>query len=267
MIDIIFVLILGLFIGSFLNCVACRIFLEEDFVLKNSYCPNCKHKLSALDLVPVFSFLLLKGKCRYCKDKISWQYPMVELGTGIVFALIYYYLGFNLLGSFSGYQLWNLIYLWVVFSLLVIAFIYDARHYLIPDRVTFSGIIISLCWIGFSFYSKILTAGDVLAFIYSGVFASLFFFCLWFFSRGKAMGFGDVKLVFLMGLILGFPNIIVALFFAFMSGAIIGLILIAKGAKKMKSQVPFGPYLIVGTLFALLYGPQVINWYWSLSLK
>ncbi|MCK9578479.1 prepilin peptidase [bacterium] len=267
MIDIIFVFILGLFIGSFLNCVACRIFLEEDFVLKNSYCPNCKHKLSALDLVPVFSFLSLRGKCRYCKDKISWQYPMVELGTGIVFALIYYYLGFSLLGNFSGYQIWNLFYLWIVFSLLIIAFVYDARHYLIPDRITFSGIIVSFLWIGFSFYSKILTAGEVLGFVYSGVFAALFFFCLWFFSRGKAMGFGDVKLVFLMGLVLGFPNIIVALFFAFMTGAVVGIILIIRGAKKMKSQVPFGPYLIVGTLFALLYGPQVINWYWSLSLR
>jgi len=267
MIDIIFVFILGLFIGSFLNCVSCRIFLEEDFVSKNSYCPNCKHKLSALDLVSVFSFLLLRGKCRYCKDKISWQYPLVELGTGLVFAAIYSYLGFSLMGSFSGYQLWNLIYLLVVFSLLIIAFIYDAKHYLIPDRITFSGIIVSLCWIAFSFYSKIITTGDVLSIIYSGVFASLFFFCLWFFSRGKAMGFGDVKLAFLMGLILGFPNIIVALFFAFMTGAIVGVVLIAKAAKKMKSQVPFGPYLIAGTLFALLYGPQAINWYWSLSVR
>ncbi|MFA6251910.1 MAG: prepilin peptidase [Candidatus Paceibacterota bacterium] len=267
MIDIIFVFAFGLFIGSFLNCIACRIFLEEDFVLKNSYCPNCKHKLSALDLVPVFSFLLLKGKCRYCKDKISWQYPLVEIATALVFALIYNYLGFNLFGFFNGYQLWNLIYLWVIFSLLIIAFLYDARHYLIPDRITFSGIVVSLCWIAFSFYFKTFNAGDVLSFIYSSVFASLFFFCLWFFSKGKAMGFGDVKLVFLMGLILGFPNIIVALFFAFALGAIIGLILIMRGSKKMKSQVPFGPYLIAGTLFALLYGPQAINWYWSLSLR
>ncbi|MDD5639577.1 MAG: prepilin peptidase [Candidatus Pacebacteria bacterium] len=267
MIDFIFVFILGLLVGSFLNCISCRIFLEEDFVIKNSYCPNCKHKLSALDLIPVFSFLLLKGKCKYCKDKISWQYPLTEIGTGLVFTAIYWSLGFNLLESFTGYQIWNLIYYWTIFSFLIIAFIYDARHYIIPDRITLSGIIISLCWIGFSYYSNALSLENVLPIIYSGVFASLFFFCLWFFSQGKAMGFGDVKLVFLLGIILGFPNIIVALFFAFTSGALIGILLILRGEKKMKSQVPFGPYLIAGALFALIYGSNVVNWYWSLSLK
>lgn len=267
MIDFIFVFIIGLFIGSFLNCVSCRIFLEEDFIVKKSYCPNCQHKLSALDLVPVFSFLLLKGKCRYCQNKISWQYPLAELGTGFVFLIIYYSLGFNLFESFTGYQIWNLFYLWIIFSLLIVAFIYDAKHYIIPDRITFFGILISLCWIGFSFYQNIFTTEIVLSSLYSGIFASFFFFCLWLFSQKKAMGFGDVKLVFLIGLILGFPNIIVALFFAFLSGAVIGLLLVLRGEKKLKSQVPFGPYLIAGTLFALIYGPQVINWYWSLSLR
>ncbi|MCK9393557.1 MAG: prepilin peptidase [Candidatus Paceibacterota bacterium] len=267
MIDFIFVFVLGLFIGSFLNCVSCRVFLEEDFVIKNSYCPNCKHRLSALELIPVFSFLLLGGRCSHCKNKISWQYPLVEIATGLVFVAIYWSLGFNLLGTFTSYQVWSLIYYWTIFSFLIIAFIYDARHYIIPDRITFFGTIISLGWIAFSFYSNILSMENILPIIYSGVFASLFFFCLWFFSRGKAMGFGDVKLVFLLGLILGFPNIIVALFFAFTLGAFIGILLIAKGEKKMKSQVPFGPYLIAGTLFALIYGSDIVNWYWSFSLK
>jgi leader peptidase (prepilin peptidase)/N-methyltransferase len=267
MIDFIFVFIIGLFIGSFLNCVSCRIFLEEDFVIKNSYCPNCNHKLSAIDLVPVFSFLLLKGKCRYCNDKISWQYPLAELATGIVFVLIYAHLGFNLLGFFTGYQIWNLIYLLSVFSFLVIAFIYDAKHFIIPDKVTISGIVVSLIWIAFSFFTGNYQGEQILSTIYSAVGASLFFFFLWLFSKGRAMGFGDVKLAFLLGLILGFPNIIVALFFAFTVGAVMGLLFIISGEKKMESQVPFGPFLILGTLFALILGSQAVAWYWSIGVK
>jgi leader peptidase (prepilin peptidase)/N-methyltransferase len=267
MIDFLFVLIIGLFVGSFLNCVACRIFLEEDFVLKNSHCPNCNHRLNAVDLVPVFSYLLLKGKCRYCSEKISWQYPLAELGTGIVFVLIYWHLGFNLLEYFTGYQIWNLIYLWIVFSLLIIAFIYDAKHYIIPDKVTFAGIIISLIWIAFSLYSGAYNMDQVLSSIYAALFSSLFFFFLWLFSKGKAMGFGDVKLVFFLGLILGVPNMIVALFFAFTVGAAMGLVLISSGDKQMKSQVPFGPFLIAGVLFALILGSQTIDWYWSLGVR
>ncbi len=267
MIDFLFVFIFGLFIGSFLNCVSCRIFLEEDFVLKNSYCPHCSHKLSAADLVPVFSFLLLKGKCRYCEEKISWQYPLAELATGIVFLLIYWYLGFSLLGLFTGYEIWNLIYLWIAFSLLVIAFIYDAKHYIIPDKITFSGIIISLVWIIFSYHSGAISSNQFIGHINIALLSSLFFFFLWLFSKGKAMGFGDVKLVFFLGLLLGFSKMIVALFFAFTVGAAIGLLLISSGDKKIKSQVPFGPFLIAGTLFALLLGNQAIDWYWSLGVR
>ncbi|MDD4409058.1 MAG: prepilin peptidase [Candidatus Pacebacteria bacterium] len=267
MIDFIFVFTIGLFIGSFINCVSCRIFLEEDFVLKNSHCPNCNHKLSAMDLVPVFSFLLLKGKCRYCKEKISWQYPLAEIATGLIFVLIYSHLGFNLLEYFSGYQVWNLIYLWIAFSLLIIAFIYDAKHYIIPDKVTFLGIVISSVWIIFSLYNNSITPEMGVGYVYSAFFSSLFFFSIWLFSRGRAMGFGDVKLVFFLGLLLGYPNMLVALFFAFTVGAGIGLIMISSGGKKMKSQVPFGPFLIAGALFALMCGSQAIDWYWSLGVR
>jgi prepilin signal peptidase PulO-like enzyme (type II secretory pathway) len=187
--------------------------------------------------------------------------------TGVVFTLIYWHLGFNLLEYFTGYQIWNLFYLLIAFSLLMIAFIYDTKHYIIPDKVTFSGIVVSIVWIIFSFYTGHFKSGEVIGFFYSALFSSIFFFFLWLFSKGKAMGFGDVKLVFFLGLILGFPNILPALFFAFTVGAALGLMMISKGEKKMKSQVPFGPFLIAGTLFALLCGSQAIDWYWSLCVK
>jgi prepilin signal peptidase PulO-like enzyme (type II secretory pathway) len=192
---------------------------------------------------------------------------LAELATGIVFTLIYWHLGFNLLEYFTGYEIWNLLYLWIAFSLLAIAFIYDAKHYIIPDKITFSGIVISIVWLAFSFFNGSMDGATLLGSIYAAFLSSLFFFFLWLFSRGKAMGFGDVKLVFFLGLLLGFPKMVVALFFAFTVGAGIGLLLISSGGKKMRSQVPFGPFLIAGALFALLYGTQTIDWYWSLGVR
>lgn len=238
----IFIFLLGLIIGSFLNCVIYRIEVKKSFLKGRSICPKCKHTLAWYDLIPILSFLTLEGKCRYCKKPISWQYPAVEFLTAAVFVWIFYFFGLP-----------AAVFYWIIASLLIIAFIYDLKHFIIPDRITFLGILLVLMF-------RIKDA----TYLEAAFGAMLFFLAIYLISRGKWMGFGDVKLAFLMGLLLGFPNILTALFFSFMIGAIAGIGLIAAKKKKLKSEVPFGPFLVAGTFIALFWGQQIIQWYINL---
>jgi leader peptidase (prepilin peptidase)/N-methyltransferase len=207
----IFVFLLGLIVGSFLNCVIYRIEMEEQggitcfikgrpqkksfgFLRGKSFCPHCKKKLAWYDLFPVLSFIALKGKCRNCKKKISWQYPLVELGTALLFLLI----------VSSRLTFLSEFFLLIISSLLVIVFVYDLKHMIIPDRIIFSAIIITFIYQLFNF--KLGVLNNLLMGLIAG---SLFLFVV-LISNGKWMVAGDVKLAFLIGLLLGFPNFIVA---------------------------------------------------------
>lgn len=249
-----FIFIFGVCIGSFLNCVIYRLETNKK-INGRSFCPNCKHKLCWKDLFPVFSFIFLGGKCKYCKGKISWQYPVVEIATGILFLCIY---------NFTPLNYINLVFLFYIISALIIIFIYDLKHYIIPDKILFPAIIITAvydifvqCWLNYGFFNVASFENYFLA----TIIASGFFFLIFFFSKGKAMGFGDVKLAILMGLLLGLTNVLVALFLAFFVGALTGSGLMALKRKKIKSEIPFGPFLILGTLIALFYGEIIIKWY------
>jgi prepilin signal peptidase PulO-like enzyme (type II secretory pathway) len=241
------IFVFGLIIGSFLNCAVFRLAKNESFLKGRSYCPNCRHQLLWLDLIPLFSFIFLRGKCHYCQKTISWQYPIVELATGILFVFISFF-------SFPAFLATG--YFLLIASLLIVIFIYDLKYYLIPDGAIFSAIIISGLWS--------LASGQILNNIGAAAGASLFFLLIFLVSRGRWMGFGDVKLAFFMGLFLGFPNILTALFLAFLIGAIIGVCLITFGRKKFSSEVPFGPFLILGTFLALFFGERLISWYLGL---
>ncbi len=257
------IFIFGTIVGSFLNCVIYRLAPHQynggGFLKGRSYCPLCKHTLSWQDLVPVLSFLFLKGKCRHCQKKISWQYPLVELSTGILFLLIY------LINRGPSSVIFN----WVVGSFLIIIFIYDLKHYIIPDKIIYPAIIIALI---FNYLASVYGSEggeEIYLFDYqflSAFGAAAFFLLIVLISRGKWMGVGDIKLAFLMGLILGWPNILVALFSAFFIGAVIGTGLIAAGRKKLSSEVPFGPFLVTGTFLAMLCGEEIIDWYLNLFL-
>lgn len=248
-----FVFFLGLIIGSFLNCVIYRLEENKSFLKGRSFCPKCKHVLAWYDLIPILSFLYLRGRCRYCKKKISLQYPLVELATGFLFVFIYDFLMSDSRGTS------DILFYFVISGFLIIIFVYDLKHYLIPDQVIYPAIGITLIY-------------DLLIYDIHGmseIFASAlgaagFFLAIVLISRGKWMGAGDIKLAFLMGLILGWPNILVALFFAFFSGAIIGIGLVLAKSKSFKSEVPFGPFLAAGTLMAMFYGQNLINWYLNL---
>ncbi|PIQ98251.1 MAG: prepilin peptidase [Candidatus Nealsonbacteria bacterium CG11_big_fil_rev_8_21_14_0_20_39_9] len=261
----------GLVMGSFLNCIIYRLQTGESFLKGRSFCPHCRHALSWQDLIPVFSFLILKGKCRYCQKPISWQYPLVELATGIIFLLIVWNLEFGICLEFG---IWNLLFYLLISCFLIIIFVYDLKHYIIPDAVIYPAIAIAflyqlfrmLNFVNWNLFGIWNVESGILRPISSAFLASLFFLAIVFLSQGKWMGLGDVKLAFLMGLFLGFPNILVALFLAFFIGAIIGIGLIISGKRTLKSEVPFGPFLITGTFIALFWGNQITNWYLSLFI-
>ena len=261
----------GLVMGSFLNCIIYRLQTGEGFLKGRSFCPHCRHELSWQDLIPIFSFLILKGRCRYCRKPISWQYPLVELATGIIFLLIVWNLEFGICLEFG---IWNLLFYLLISCFLIIIFVYDLKHYIIPDAVIYPAIAIAflyqlfrmLNFVNWNLFGIWNVESGILRPISSAFLASLFFLAIVFLSQGKWMGLGDVKLAFLMGLFLGFPNILVALFLAFFIGAIIGIGLIISGKRTLKSEVPFGPFLITGTFIALFWGNQITNWYLSLFI-
>lgn len=267
----IFIFIFGLIVGSFLNSVVYRLENGQSFIKGRSYCPNCEHSLNWLDLVPVFSFLILRGRCRYCREKISFQYPLIETITGVLFLLIFkfYLSGF---GKFSDFffqsqflfylvQFLSLIFLFIIFSLLIVIFVYDLKHYLIPDQIVYLGIIVSFFYdLRYFLFNQ---SDNFKSAIFSALGASLFFLFIVLISKEKWMGAGDVKLAFLMGLLLGFPNILPALFLSFFIGAIIGLGLVFFHKKKLKSEIPFGPFLIIGTFLSFFWGEAIIDWYIS----
>jgi len=247
-----FIFLFGLAVGSFLNCIIYRLEEGESFLRGRSFCPHCGHILSFGDLIPVLSFLILKGKCRYCSQKISWQYPLVEISTGLLFISL-----LNLTQVRPVY-----FYLLLMGCFLIIIFVYDLKHYIIPDKIIYPAIAIAFLYRLFTILN-LPAPLEAEGFLMGGfgILPSVFFLAIIIFSRGKWMGLGDFKLAFFMGLFLGWPKILVALFLAFLIGAIIGLGLVLSGKKRLQSEVPFGPFLITGTFISLFWGQNIINWY------
>jgi len=260
-----FIFVLGLIVGSFLNCVIYRLEEEKSFLKGRSFCPACKKELAWFDLIPVLSFIFLRGRCRYCKARISWQYPLVELANGVIFLSLYVWL-LPLSGS-SLINFFNLFYYWVVSAFLVVIFVYDLKHYVVPNITIYLAIIISLLWrlVGWLAFDPSAWL-EFLKVIGIALVPAILFLLIVLLSRGRWMGEGDISIVFLMGLILGWPGILVALAIAFYSGAIIGLGLMAIGRKKLKSAVPFAPFLIAGIFLSLFWQSQLIDWYQALFL-
>ena len=272
------IFIFGLAVGSFLNCTIYRLQKEEEFLVKRSYCPNCKRTLGWQDLIPVLSFVFLKGKCRYCQRPISWQYPLVEISTALIFLLIFKsQFPWTPLGGLPeglitnellvlNFNFLKTLYYLAIASFLIIIFVSDLRYYIIPDKIIYSAIGLALIYNIFLFFVFHHSFKTFLNPLLSAILASAFFLAIVLISRGKWMGWGDPKLAFFMGLLLGFPNIIVALFLAFLLGAIIGLGLILTNRKTLKSEVPFGPFLVTGTFIALFWGNGIIQWYLNLFI-
>lgn len=259
--------IAGLIIGSFLNVIIYRLRLM-DTILGRSNCPHCASQIRWYDNIPLLSFILLRARCRDCEGKISWQYPAVEFFTGIIFVLISRYF-FNFLDLMS---LWETGFYLIIASLLIVLLVYDWQYMEVPILIFWiilSVIAVNLAFIGFSEINlSVVTDGfKSLSIFYNligGFVAWLFFFCLVFFSKEKWMGWGDVYVGLLAGLILGWPNILFGLLLSFTIGSIfsVGIILSKKG--NMQSQVPFVPFLVLGTFLAIFITrefPFILNYF------
>lgn len=241
--------VFGLIIGSFLNVVILRFEDLKSIFTTRSHCPHCKKEISWYDLIPFFSYIALAGKCRACKAGISMQYPLVEVGTGLIFAALFCKFGLSIQFGF----------LLAIISILIVVFTYDILHYLVADILVW--IAIGL-WVLYLAISYLLSPNlSFLSSIYGGLLWGGFLALMVVLSREKWMGAGDIKLGFLLGAMVAWPNVLVALFFTFSLGGIFGIILIALKRKGMKDMVPFAPFMILGMLITLFFGQVILDWY------
>ena len=240
---------IGLFIGSFLLVVIDRFPRGESIFFGRSHCEMCGHSLSWYDLLPILSFVLLKGKCRYCHKPYGFSYPFVEVVTGLAFASIPFF--FPMVHSLE------LLILCIVLSCFIVIFFCDLFYGLIPDVAV---LILTCATLGYIFVEKLPFLTHVLA----GFGAMGFFFLLYIVTKKKGMGFGDVKLAFPLGFLLGFPQVILGFYVAFLTGAIVALILIVIHKKRFRGDtISFGPFLVFGAYIALIGGYGL----WSFFLQ
>ncbi len=256
MLLIVLTFIFGLLVGSFLNVVILRLKSQEDIMLARSHCPKCRTTLQVWDLLPVISFVLLRGRCRYCQTRIAWQYPLIELATASLMAGTTYVVtqGQGLSSLTDSYAVIAWLRDLYIVGLLIVIFVYDLKYYLILDKVTLPAIVILLIinwYLGWPVLDMLLAAG------LGGGFFGLQFVL----SKGQWIGGGDLRLGVLMGIILSWPNILVGLFLAYIIGAVISLLLVAVKRKTAKSAVPFGTFLTIGTYLSMLFGSQIVTWY------
>lgn len=217
-----------------------------------SFCPRCKTSLMWADLLPLLSFAYLCGRCRYCHKKISWQYPIVEVLSGLIWISVFYkiFRFNNLEFAWSlGLVAWSFVYYVFIFSVFLVIAVYDAKWKVIPNEIVYPAIIVVFIYNALSVI-KIENLSFFVIHIFVAFGAFLFFFLIYFFSRGHAMGFGDAKLAFLISMFLEPLPLLIAFNAAFIIGAIYSIMLIAIGRKTLKSQIAFGPFLIIGTTIA-----------------
>lgn len=239
--------VLGAFIGSFLNVLIDRLPRGKDVLVSRSVCDYCGKTLRWYELIPLLSFALQGGRCRRCRKRLSWQYPGVELLTAAVYAW----------AGTAVPELPLLLPLLVVFSSFIVITIADLKFQIIPDSMVVAALVgaVWLGWVTDGLAGMPLRLG-------AGVGALGFFLLLWLITRGRGMGFGDVKLAFALGVLLSLPRIIFALYISFISGAVVGVLLLGLHNKTLKSRIPFGPFLILGTVWVLV-SPGMFDRFWS----
>ncbi|HWB38790.1 MAG TPA: prepilin peptidase [Candidatus Saccharimonadales bacterium] len=284
--------LLGLCLGSFVNALVWRTHEQENLVLSSKFsvlgksqkrsskkipdrrtqnpelsilhgrsmCPSCRHTLAAKDLVPVFSWLWLKGKCRYCNKPIAGQYPLVELLTAVLFAVSYIYWP----NAGPGTHLTWMLGLWLVMLTGLIALaVYDFKWYLLPNKIIYPLFAPAVAWVIVS----ILDSGDKISFrlselVFSVAISGGIFFLLYQVSSGKWIGGGDVRLGWLLGLIVLTPSrAVLLIFLASLGGSLLSLPMLLNHKLKKTSIVPFGPFLIAAAIFVVLFGASFLGWY------
>jgi leader peptidase (prepilin peptidase)/N-methyltransferase len=241
------IFLFGLIIGSFLNVCIYRIPRQQSIAFPGSKCVCCDKPLGFFELIPVISFIFLKGRCRTCGTVISWHYPMVEIITGIIFSGAYIKFGLNI----------EFLTVITLSSLMLVVTFIDIDYRIIPNKLVVVGLILGIVFglfrpsAGLFFISKGIAAGFGLMFLVALL------------SRWQ-MGFGDVKLAAVMGAFLGWKGVLTAILLAFATGAVYGIFLIVAKGKNRKTAVPFGPFLAGATVFSFFWADTVITWYLNL---
>ncbi|AKM78200.1 TPA: hypothetical protein DDZ49_04520 [Candidatus Wolfebacteria bacterium] len=285
--------IFGLIFGSFLNVVTIRYNPDKGFsniksIGGRSHCPNCRNQLAWYELVPVLSFLSLRGRCRHCGHAISLQYPFVELLTALIFVvvpmqvilssriLVLVDVNAHIGGIIALAALWT-----VAFVLFLVLAIIDFKHMIIPDSINVSLAVLGIAiagvtqWVhGFgafqgSFlrhYAVIFGFRDTIWMnhLFAAIIGLLFFGGIIAVSRGRAMGWGDLKLAGALGLLFGWPDVVLVFAFSFIIGSIISIGLMMRGRKHMKDAVPFGPFLVIGAVMVFFFGFQLVSLYFGM---
>ena len=246
--------ILGLVVGSFLNVCIDRLPQNKSVAYPPSHCEACQHKLAAKDLIPVFSYLRLGGRCRYCQASIPKKLLWVELATAVISALLYWHYGLSAqLGVMAFYT-----------CLFIVIFVIDLEHSLILNKVVYPGMVVALLlslypWPWFSESIGMRVAYAALG----GAAGFAIFLLIALVSRG-GMGWGDVKLAALIGLATGFPMVFVAIIMAAILGGIVAVALLIARKRGRREMIPFGPFLAVAAMVTLLWGSNILSWYLGL---
>lgn len=236
----------GLVFGSFFNVIGLRVPQKKTFVNDRSECPHCQQTLSWYELVPIVSYILQKGTCRKCNKKISILYPIMEFLTGLLFALSFIIFGFSM----------ELIVALFLVSLLVIIFVSDIRYMIIPNKVL-------VFFIPFFVILRIIEPLNPWWSPIVGAFSGFVIIALIILVSRGGMGAGDMKLFFVLGIVLGIERVLMAFFLSCLIGALIGMLLLMLKRIDRKQPVPFGPYIVIGTLLTYFYGDVLMNWYLS----
>jgi leader peptidase (prepilin peptidase) / N-methyltransferase len=248
---------LGLIVGSYLNVVIYRLPRGISTVLPRSRCPECGAAIRPFDNLPVLSFLLLGGRCRACRERISWRYPLVEAATAALFVACFLRFGTSLEALAAA----------LFGSLMLALAIIDLDHMMLPDRLTYPGIALGILLQPLLPWARLwdgpwgaLAGGALGALVGGGVLIAVWL--AWYFIRHEeGLGLGDVKMLAAIGAFLGWQGALVALFFAALSGAAVGLVLMASGSLHAKSKLPFGTFLAIGGMVALFAGEPLVRAY------
>ncbi len=254
-----FLFILGLILGSFLNVVIQRQFLAEDWVKGRSRCDYCRHQIAWYDNIPLLSYLILGGKCRYCGKKICFTHPLMEILTA--FLLSWWYWCFSFIFTLpSSFKVFQAIF-WLVIGVILLAiFVIDLKYLIIPDILIFLFLILVIIYRLYLGFYGLMQWSDVLdSLVISFILTSSFYFLYWI-TKERGLGFGDVKFSFPLGLLLGWPKILIAIYSAFILGSLAGLAILIIKKKKLKNhRIPFGPFLIMGALIGLVFGEKLFQ--------
>lgn len=253
---VIFFTLIGIAIGSFLNVCIDRLPTRKSLVSPPSHCDACQRRLGLLDLVPILSYLILRGRCRYCGTRIPIRVLLVEFLAGLIFFLAFW--RFGLSAQFGVTVFWCCVFLVIIFI--------DWEHKLILNVITYPAIIIAIAILAIHTYMSGVTLMPPEATLINGLISAAILFVFFFLIvviRPDAMGMGDAKLVALIGLVSGFPLVVFSMLIGIVIGGIVAIILLATGKKGRKDVISYGTFLGIGPIVALIFAPDILNWYLS----